>query len=225
MDTPLMEGRLGSLDTQSEAGAGGLGAEAAQGGHFWRVRKASSAPRGTTLKTRFALPSATPPNSMPAPPAPAAPRPDLKLTSGRRGYHGGDGLSRGSRQRERHFRGSGGAGRPASGRTCKMKIHGGIQITFFKSKIVTVDRRIFFFFPLMKQQVVGSRSYCWCEPSPRLSMAEDGPLAGLSGYGSDDEQVADVELPAQAAQAPLTFEQVRLPASFAHSSATTDIHL
>eukprot|EP01047_Picozoa_sp_COSAG01_P143332 COSAG01_NODE_74874_length_199_cov_302.790000_1_plen_28_part_10 len=28
MDTPLMEGRLGSLDTQSEAGAGGLGAEA-----------------------------------------------------------------------------------------------------------------------------------------------------------------------------------------------------
>jgi hypothetical protein len=56
-------------------------------------------------------------------------------------------------------------------------------------------------------------------------MAEDGPLAGLSGYGSDDEQVADVELPAQAAQAPLTFEQVRLPASFAHSSATTDIHL
>ena len=46
MDTPLMEGRLGSLDTQSEAGAGGLGAEAAQGGHFWRVRKASSAPRG-----------------------------------------------------------------------------------------------------------------------------------------------------------------------------------
>jgi hypothetical protein len=95
------------------------------------------------------------------------------------------------------------------------------------AKIVTVDRRIFFFFPLMKQQVqvVGSRSYCWCEPSPRLSMAEDGPLAGLSGYGSDDEQVADVELPAQAAQAPLTFEQVRLPASFAHSSATTDIHL
>ena len=40
MDIPLMEGRLGSLDTQSEAGAGGLGAEAAQGGHFWRVRKA-----------------------------------------------------------------------------------------------------------------------------------------------------------------------------------------
>ena len=76
MDTPLMEGRLGSLDTQSEAGAGGWGAEAAQGGHFWRVRKASSAPRGTTLETRFALPSATPPESMPVPPAPAAPRPD-----------------------------------------------------------------------------------------------------------------------------------------------------
>ena len=56
-------------------------------------------------------------------------------------------------------------------------------------------------------------------------MAEDGPLAGLSGYGSDDEQAANVELPAQADQAPLTFEQVRLPASFAHSSATTDIHL
>ena len=76
MDTPLMEGRLGSLDTQSEAGAGGLGAEAAQGGHFWRVRKASSAPRGTTLETRFALPSATPPESMPVAPAPAEPRPD-----------------------------------------------------------------------------------------------------------------------------------------------------
>eukprot|EP01047_Picozoa_sp_COSAG01_P062833 COSAG01_NODE_8056_length_2937_cov_3.940099_2_plen_68_part_00 len=44
MSTTLMEGRLGSLDIQSEAGAGGMGAGAAQGGHIWRVCKASSAP-------------------------------------------------------------------------------------------------------------------------------------------------------------------------------------
>jgi hypothetical protein len=76
MGTTLMEGRLGSLDIQSEAGAGGMGAGAAQGGHIWRVCKASSAPLSTTLETRFALPSATPPESMPVAPAPAGPRPD-----------------------------------------------------------------------------------------------------------------------------------------------------
>jgi hypothetical protein len=76
MSTTLMEGRLGSLDSQSKAGAGGMGAGAAQGGHIWRACKASSAPLSTTLETRFALPSATPSQSMPVPPAPAAPRPD-----------------------------------------------------------------------------------------------------------------------------------------------------
>jgi hypothetical protein len=48
-----------------------MGAGAAQGGHIWRACKASSAPLSTTLETRFALPSATPPLSMPVPPAPA----------------------------------------------------------------------------------------------------------------------------------------------------------
>eukprot|EP01047_Picozoa_sp_COSAG01_P125981 COSAG01_NODE_55078_length_327_cov_1.385965_1_plen_48_part_01 len=34
MDTPLMEGRLGSLDTQSEAGAGSLGGRGRTGGEL-----------------------------------------------------------------------------------------------------------------------------------------------------------------------------------------------
>ena len=53
-----------------------MGAGAAQGGHIWRACKASSAPLSTMLATRFALPSATAPQSMTVPPAPAAPRPD-----------------------------------------------------------------------------------------------------------------------------------------------------
>jgi hypothetical protein len=75
MGTPLVKGRLGSLDGQFEAGSGSLGAGATQRGRIWRVRKPSSAPRSTTLATRFALPSATPPESMPVAPAPG-PRPD-----------------------------------------------------------------------------------------------------------------------------------------------------